>query len=185
MKNIGITLLAILSIQAAADEFYKGENLITPYELDNDKWEILKKEDGPFKSMMWRSIKKGMADAYVVNIQSGNKSNLKRVRKIQDDPGRKACESFESIDLEGIPNKNYKSQLWRTVCVNGANFKAQILQLAIRGKDSMYHLQKIWRGSTSDAEIKEWIENFRRVYVCDTREKNKQCPSGYSKVKDV
>jgi hypothetical protein len=185
MKNIGIILLAALSLQVSADEFYKGENLITPYELDGSKWEVLKKEEGSLKSMMWRSKEKGMADAYVVNIQNGNKSKLKRVRKIQDDPGRKACGSFESIDLEAIPNKNYKSQMWRTVCVNGDNFKAQILQLAIKGKDSVYHLQKIWRGSTSDTEINEWIDTFKKVYVCDTRVKGKECPVGYSKVKDV
>ena len=49
--------------------------------------------------MMWESKEKGMADAYVVNIQGGNKSKLERVREIQDEPGKKSCQSFESIDL--------------------------------------------------------------------------------------
>lgn len=185
MKHILFLALAALSLSAFSDEFYKGENLITPYEMDSDKWEVLKKVEGSFKSMMWRSKEKGMADAYVVNIQEGDKSKLKKVRKVQDAPGKKSCQSFEAIDLDLIPNKNYESIMWRTVCSNGADFKAQILQLAIKGKDSIYHIQKIWRGEVPEDEINNWVETFRKVYVCDTREKDKRCPSGYEKVKDV
>ncbi|WP_226646494.1 hypothetical protein [Microbulbifer variabilis] len=185
MRHILLLAMVTLSLSSFADEFYKGENLITPYELDPDKWEVLMSVEGSLKSLMWKSKEKGMADAYVINIQGGNRSKLNQVRKIQDDPGRKSCQSFESIDLELIPDKNYKSVMWRTVCMNGKDFKAQILQLAIKGRDNVYHLQKIWRGDVSKEEMENWAKNFREVYVCDTRKKEKQCPVGYGKVKNV
>lgn len=169
----------------SANEFYEGENLITPYELDETEWEVLKKEEGSFRSVMWRSKESGMADSYVVNVQGGNQSKLKRVRKIQDDPGKKSCKSFESIDLEPIKNNSYKSIMWRTVCQKADGFKAQMLHLVIKGKDSIYHLQKIWLGEVADSEIEEWIATFRDVYVCDTRQDEKQCPTGYQKVENA
>lgn len=185
MKHILYFALVVLSFSAFSEEFYKGENLITPYEMDSDKWEVLQKVEGSFKSMMWRRKAKGMADAYVVNIQGGNNSKLKKVRKIQDAPGKKSCQSFESIDLDPIANKNYESIMWRTVCSNGDDFKAQILHLAIKGKDSIYHIQKIWRGDLPDDEMRNWVETFKKIYVCDSRDESKKCPSGYEKVKGV
>lgn len=185
MKNILFIALSVLPLSAFSGDFYKGENLITPYELDSDKWDVLQKVEGSFKSMMWRSKERGMSDSYVVNIQGGNTSKLQRVRREQDALGKKSCQSFESIDLESLPNKNYESVMWRTVCTNGDDFKAQILQLAIKGRDSIYHIQKIWRGDVSDDEMKIWVETLRKVYVCDTHEKDKHCPSGYEKVTSV
>lgn len=185
MKHILFIALAALSLNAFSGEFYKGENLVTPYEMDSGKWEVLRKIEGSFKSTLWRSKEKGMADAYVVNIQGGNRSQLKSVRKIQDAPGEKSCQSFKSVDLDHIPNKNYESVMWRTICTNGDDFKAQILQLAIKGKDSIYHIQKIWRGNVPDEEMNNWIEAFKKIYVCDTREEEKQCHAGYEKVRGV
>ncbi|MCL1092048.1 hypothetical protein L2744_21095 [Shewanella profunda] len=182
MKHILFLVIVILSFSAFSDEFNKGENLITPYEMDSDKWDILQKADGSFRSIIWRSKEKGMADAYVVRVHEGNKSTLNKVRETLDAPGQKKCQSFKSIDLEPIPNKNYESLMWRTECTNGTNFKAQTLQLTIKGNDSNYLIQKIWRGEVSDDEIYNWLETLKKVYVCDTREKDKQCPSGYKKV---
>jgi ABC-type iron transport system FetAB ATPase subunit len=185
MKYLLLITLLTLSLSALADEFYKGENLITPHEMDADKWEVLQKVEGSFRSMMWRSIEKGMADTYIVNIQGGNKSALAEVREIQDAPGLKSCESFDSIDLDPILSTNFESMMWRTVCSNGPDFKAQILQLAIKGNDSIYHIQKIWRGELAEDEIDKWVTTFENIYVCDTREENKQCLSSFEKVKDL
>ena len=180
--KILLVLGVTLTLSTMAEEFFEGENLLTPYDLDSEKWEVLTNVEDSFKSMIWKSKEKGMADMYVVNIQGGNKSKLKRVRKIQDDPGRKACQKFESLELEPIPNKNYKSIMWRTVCTNGEDFKAQILHLAIKGQDSIYHLQKIWRGEVLENDMKSWISTFKKVYVCDTRKEEKLCPTEYKRV---
>lgn len=182
MKYSFVFVLLMVSFYATSDNFHKGENLITPYELDEDKWEVLKRVKGSFKSMMWRSKAKGMADTYIVNIQGGNNSSLTEVKRIQDAPGEKACENFESIELAMLPNQYYDSTVWRTICTNGPNFKAQILHAAIKGKDSIYHVQKIWRGEVADNEMKKWVSAFNKIYVCDTRDKNKACPKDYEKV---
>jgi len=185
MRMFIFIIASIIPLLLISAEFYEGENLITPYSLNTDDWEILKREEGPLKSMMWRSKDKGIADTYAVHVYLGVNHNSAVVREKQDAPGEKSCEMFESYELDPIPNKNYKSLMWRTVCEINSDFVAQILHLVIEGKGSTYHLQKIWRGETTDYEINKWIEIFRDVYVCDSRVENKQCPSGYEKVRDV
>ncbi len=177
-----IALTAAAPLAVTASGFKRGENLITPHELNEDQWDVLTKTEGSFRSVMWRSKEKGVEDMYVVSVHGGSRSKLKRLRELQDSPGKKSCESFQSIDLDPIPNKNYESVMWRTVCENAGGFKAQILQLAIRGKDSVYHLQKIWRGEIAESDLSDWIVTLRKVYVCDTRKRKKACPSGFEQV---
>jgi len=170
-------------MNVVAGEPYNGENLITPYEQDNSKWTLIRQAGKDFKSVLWRSKLKGMADAYIINIQDSNISSLKHTRETQDEPGRRNCASFQSIDLEAPQNKKHESVMWRTTCTKEKDFKAQILHLAIKGKDSIYHLQKIWVGKTPDKKLQKWTNMFKEVYVCDTRTKEKQCPSDYEKIK--
>jgi len=184
MKHLIFLAAALLPISVVADEFYKGENLITPYEIDPEQWETLTKVEGSFRSMLFKSRGKGMADAYVINIQGGKKSKLTEERERQDAPGKKKCLSFETIDLDSISNQNYDSLIWRTECTAQDDSKVQMLQLLIKGKDSTYHLQKIWRGLVADDERNSWIEMFNKVYVCDTRVASKTCPKDYKKVKN-
>lgn len=183
MRLILLFLAAMLPAAAMSSDFVEGENLITPYKLDAGKWDVLQKNEPGLKSMMWRSKDKGMGDAYVVNIYSGSIEALGYIREVQDAPGKERCGSFQSIDLKPIPNQSYESILWRTVCSTGENFKAQILQLVIKGNDSVYHLQKIWRGDVSESEMNEWINTFTKVYLCDTRKPEKACPAGYERAK--
>lgn len=55
MKRAVFTLLVVILINQAvfAEGFYKGENLITPYVLADEKWDVLSKEEGSVKSMLW------------------------------------------------------------------------------------------------------------------------------------
>ncbi len=184
MKLVILILLIGIFTNVYSSEFYEGENLIVPYELSSEKWEILTKKEGKFRSMLWRSKESGMRDAYAVNIRYGSNKKPSKMRKEQDKPGKKACKSFESIELDPIDNQNYKSLLWRTVCLKEDNSKAQILNLAIKGKDSTYHLLKIWQKNVSATELNKWVDKFRTVYVCDTRIEDKHCPSGYLKEKE-
>lgn len=182
MRLTTLLLASIVSLPAIASDFFPGENLITPYELDADQWDVLQKNEGSARGVMWRSKAKGFDDLYVVNVYTGSSATLAEMRAAQDAPGRANCDSFESIDLDPIPSRNYDALRWRTVCTNGADFKAQILHLVIVGKDSLYHLQKIWRGETSDAEVAQWVTRFDKVLVCDTRDAGKACPDGYNRV---
>lgn len=184
MKRPVFTLLVVILINQAvfAEGFYKGENLITPYVLADEKWDVLSKEEGSVKSMLWRSKEKAMKDVYFVHIFHGDRSKPKKFKRNGIEAGKKACESFESTDHGALPNKNYESIIWSTKCLKENGMKVRSLEVAIRGKDSSYYLQKIWRDEISDSEFKNWLEKLKTVYVCDTRKKNKLCPSGYKKV---
>ncbi|WP_158077076.1 hypothetical protein [Cognaticolwellia aestuarii] len=46
----------------------------------------------------------------------------------------------------------------------------------LQGKDSVYHLQKIWQGQVILKDIKKWQWRFNQVYICDSRVSDAQCP---------
>jgi hypothetical protein len=180
-----LTFLVFICATAHASQFYKGENLITPYQPNEENWDVLKKNEPKERGMMWLDKKLGFSDSYTVTIYPKRRELLKSVRETQDNPGRKACESFESIDLTALDNKNYGSTFWRTKCETSSGFKAQMINLLIQGEDSLYSVQRVWRGPKAVPEIETWVSRMSQIYVCDTRDEDKVCPSGFEKVKDM
>jgi hypothetical protein len=184
MKKL-VLLLAFVSSTISASQFNMGENLITPYQPEEDNWEVLKKNEPQERAMMWADKKLGFSDSYTVTVYPKRKKALSDVREIQDAPGRKACKLFESIDLPALENKNYESAFWRTKCETASGFKAQMINLLIQGEDSLYSIQRVWRGPKAIPKIDTWVARISQIYVCDTREEDKACPSGFDKVKEM
>lgn len=162
-----------------------GENLITPYKPDENNWEILKKDKPEQRSMMWADKKLGFSNSYTVTVYPKGRKAPNLVREIQDAPGLKACTLFESINLPSLNNMNYSSEFWRTNCETKTGFKAQMISLLIQGEDSLYSVQRVWRGSDAVPDVDLWVERMSQIFVCDTRVENRPCPSEYAKVKDM
>jgi hypothetical protein len=184
MRKITLLIFAIYST-VLGSEFYEGENLIAPYQPEEDNWEVVTKKDSNMRSMMWRDKKLGFSNSYVVSIYQNAQENLSDFRDIQDKPGKKACKLFESIDLKSLTNQKYKSNYWRTNCETSGGYKAQMIHLVIQGKDSLYHIQRIWRGAEAVPKVETWVARISQIYVCDTRIKDNACPTEYLKVRDM
>jgi hypothetical protein len=184
MKRL-IVFLAFSCTTILASQFYEGENLITPFQFDESNWELIKKEDTEKRSMMWADKELLFNDSYVVTTYPKRRESLAAIREIEDAPGKKACKSFNSIELPEINNKNYASIFWRTECETSSGFKAQIINLYIQGDDSLYSVQRIWRGPRAKPDADVWVSRMSKVYICDTRSKNKTCPSGFNKIKET
>jgi hypothetical protein len=168
-----LIFLVFICATAHASQFYKGENLITPYQPNEENWDVLKKNEPKERGMMWLDKKLGFSDSYTVTIYPKRRELLKSVRELlksvretQDNPGRKACESFESIDLTALDNKNYGSTFWRTKCETSSGFKAQMINLLIQGEDSLYSVQRVWRGVILETKIKSALQVSKKLKIC-------------------
>ena len=82
-------------------------------------------------------------------------------------------------DIDKFDRNGYQSLFWETTCIlNGTPI--QVLQLAISGNDSLYHIRKLWQFKVSDSDYSDWKEQMIQISVCDTRKKHKMkhpCPS--------
>ena len=121
-----------------------------------------------------------------MNILSGNRLDLERFRDIQDKPGRESCSEFSSVDINDLERNGYKSLFWETSCtLNDTSIR--VLQLAILGRDSLYHLRKLWRIPVESDIYSRWQKKWRkyRSAILDGIEKKKHpCPEDLSKVDD-
>ncbi|WP_346840049.1 hypothetical protein [Microbulbifer sp. SAOS-129_SWC] len=178
-------LFSLLPGLLIADDWRQGENLVTPYKPAENQWELLRKDTPDERGMMWRSKQYGFNDSYVVTVYPGLTKSLISMRTLNDAPGKKSCtKRFKSIDLQPIANRNYPSLFWRTECETGQGFKAQMINLLIQGKDSFYHIRKVWRGDEVKPDVSTWVSRLAGIYVCDTRDETKACPTDYKKVND-
>ena len=113
-----------------------------------------------------------------MNILSGNRLDLGQFRDIQDKPGREACSEFNSLDINESERNGYKSLFWETSC-NLDDASIRIIQLAIRGRDSLYHLRKLRHVPVEPDIYSLWQKKMEKISVCDTRwnrKKKHPCP---------
>lgn len=164
-----------------ASEWFEGENLLTGYVPTEDKWDAFAKSTPGFKSHMWKN-KSNERDVYVVSMLANYTKSLEAFRELQDAPGRKNCDDFQSELLSEERVNGYPRLMWQTQCTRSDGTMASILVVAIDGKDQLYFLQKIWRYEPEAAETQVWRERFGAVSVCDTRLDAHPCPEGFSKV---
>ena len=125
----------------SSKELWRGENLLvkSPNNIDYKGYH---KESGGLESTTWISNENGTKDTFTVNILSENRLDLGQFRDIQDKPGREACSEFNSSDINESERNGYKSLFWQTSC-NLDDASIRIIQLATRGRDSLYHLRKL------------------------------------------
>lgn len=179
LYRLSLLMFLIPSIGFGA-EWFKGENLLTTPLPNEEQYEAYVKEEKGWVSRLWKN-KERDGDTYTVNIVSQKRTNLKKFQKSQDDPGRSACSNFTSDVIDEEKRNGYKSVLWMTFCEIGEK-KVQSIQLGIAGRDSLYHVRKLWKVPVSDQDKLEWQESIQKISLCDTRKKKNPCPKGYSKV---
>jgi hypothetical protein len=184
MKKITlcVILFHLFIIPLARADWFPGENLLTPFIPSTDEWEALEKKEDGFYARLWQRKGAGFSDSYSVSVIRGREDKLYEFRKIQDAPGKKGCETFESEILNESPTNGYSRLMWRTRCGGKGGFVASTLQVAIQGHDSLYHVSKIWRADVSAQEMALWRERLSSISVCDTREPKSPCPEGFQRV---
>ena len=177
--------VAVAEPSSNASEWYVGENLITPYSQLYSSWIPHVKPGENERSKMWQHPEKGFSDSFVVTIRNGYQVDLKEFRNIQDAPGHSSCKPFTSVILKTPRINDFDSLLWVTNCKTTNNKQASIVHMAIQGKDSFYHIQKIWKYKANGKEMKKWWDQISMTYICDTRDPKKLCPAGFKKIKDL
>lgn len=183
MKKRAFLVMNLFLAQAScATEWNFAENLLVEPPPQEEYDIYVKSEDG-WNSTLWQSKTNGSADTFTVNVFSDMEMSPQDYREIQDKPGREACEKFETTVTDRSKVNGYSSLIWETTCEIG-NVKIRILQKAIAGKDSFYHIRKSWKKPVSELHIKHWEQRIIEVNVCDTRGDESPCPSGYTKVED-
>jgi len=179
MKILPLLIFIFFTQHTVSQDLFRGENLLVK-SPSSEVYKAYYKEKGGLKSTTWASIESSTKDTFTVNILSGSHSDLDRFRGIQDKPGKEACSKFDSKDIDDIDRNGYKSMFWETTCTLDGVF-VQILQLAISGNDSLYHIRKLWHIPVDNIVYSEWKEHMNQISVCDTRRKKKKnhpCPSG-------
>ena len=178
-----IAIISLVAFTASASEWFEGENLLTNPVLDASEYEQLRKDEPGWKSRLWQR-KDDPGDTYVVNIVEGGRTNLAKFRKSQDLPGQQACQSFTSDLLSDDKRNGYKAIFWETKCEIGeAEIKS--LQMAIAGRDSLYHVRKLWKSPVKSEVFEMWKSELSEISLCDTRKKKHPCPEGFTREDDT
>lgn len=178
-----LALIVFFSLPASASEWFEGENLLTNPIPNVSEYEEYSKNEPGWTSRLWQR-KGDEGDTFVVNIVEGGRANLKKFRESQDLPGQQSCQSFSSDLLSDEKRNGYKSVSWETYCQIGES-EITSIQLAIAGRDSLYHVRKLWK-SPVNSEVKNvWEAEIAKISLCDTRKKKHPCPEGYSRQDDT
>jgi hypothetical protein len=171
---------SVKELDRTPDGWFVGENLITPYSDLYSDWVGYVDSKPGYYSQMWEHPTDGFNNSYIVHIWHNNKIDLDSFRNMQDSPGKKNCEQFQTILIEHNIKYSSPSILWGTKCKLSDGRTARIIHLAIQGTDSLYHVQKIWRVKVEESDIKNWTQGLTEIYICDTRTSEKPCPKNKS-----
>lgn len=175
-------LFPLVVIPLAQADWFPGENLLTSFIPSTEEWEALEKKEEGLYTRLWQKKGADLSDSYSVSVILGLEEKLSEFRDNQDAPGKKSCVIFESEVLDQSPVNGYSRLMWRTRCGGKNGFVASILQVAIQGRDSFYHVQKIWRVDVSEQEMALWRERLSSTSVCDTRDPERPCPKEFQRV---
>lgn len=99
--------------------------------------------------------------------------------KASEDSWKKVCRNAESHIISKGSENGYPFALWLQTCpLNPVTQKPEITMFkAIQGNDSFYVVQKAWKNEPGKDEIVNWTKYMKRVLVCDSRIKERACPS--------
>ena len=162
-----------------ATEWFEGENLLMEVP-DTKLFDAYKKNEPGWISTMWQSKSQKGGDSYVVNIVSGKPPKLSKFKASQDKPGKDACGEFSSEVIVDSKRNGYKSIFWETSCkIKGMTIRS--IQLAIAGRDSLYHARKLWKIPVTENNYSSWKSTMSSISLCDTRRESNACPKGYKR----
>ena len=154
----------------------EGENFVTLYSPDAAEWELVQ-DPNRRTTRLWKH-KRNEKDQLRIEVFRGSADTLAEARMTLDGPGKLNCSSFDTTTIRESRVNGYPRLLWRTDCARDDDAKTTLLQLAVRGRDSLYLAMKVWPFDVADAEVETWTERFERFFVCDTRTQDHPCPEG-------
>ncbi len=169
------SIFATTGCASLSSPAHEGENLVTPYHRALNTWNTYVKHDEFKISHLWHHPDRGIADTYIVNVSTVPEQEIDQFRDSADQRGRDRCDRFRSVNLAYSSVNRYPGVFWRTQCENLNGRNVQVLNLAIKGSDSFYHVQKIWRYDIEERELDQWIERVQQTFVCDTRRADLPC----------
>lgn len=176
-------VLVLTAAPAGGASWHRGENLLTTFVPSPEEWVAFERSEGDLYTTLWRRKGAEESDTFAVTVIEKFKHDLADFREAQDAPGKLRCERFDSEILEDAPVNGFPRLMWRTLCERDDGFTASILHVAIQGRDSFYHVQKMWRVEVTETELSTWEDRLRSASVCDTRRKGPPCPEGFSRVR--
>lgn len=191
MKKIGIISLALYlaaNISACVEfqtpvlmkTFVEGENLL--YTVP-EKWEIALERETKRQRMTALIPKKQRLEAWldILNIQiipgATSKSPVEFIAAM-DKSAKQACPGSTGKVLEQGERDGYEYIIWHHHCENNPETKQMEISLlkATLGGDNFYVMQRAWRSSPSESELKDWQSYLNTTTLCDTRFKEVACP---------
>ena len=164
----------VACLATAAEARNEGENFVTPYVPKAEEWEIVPDPARP-TTHLWKN-KQNEKDQYRLEVFLGSEDQLAEVRMTLDGPGTATCASFDTTTIRESRVNGYPRLLWRTDCTRGDGAKSTLLNLAVRGRESLYLAMKIWQFEVADSELDAWLERFGTYFVCDTRRPDQPGP---------
>ena len=182
-RQIPFVFLIVFPSLVLSSEWIEGENLLTNPIPFSEDYQLYSKEEPGWVSRLWKN-KENDGDSFVVNVVEGRVTNLAKFRDSQDAPAKGACSSFSSNVINDEDRNEYKSVFWETSCTID-NVEITSLQLAIGGRDSLYHVRKLWKAPVEDDVRETWVDEISQITLCDTRKKKHSCPEGFEKVDDT
>jgi hypothetical protein len=186
MKSMAIGVLALFGIAVALFSCettsamtptppmgYEGENLLQPLTFPELEWKTATGDKDHAHIIEWSAEGKNYFDTIVY---FGDKaSDVERYKAIDEKAGRERCHSFASETISSGPENGYPSIVWLVKCDWEDGKRSVILHKIIRGRDSFYHLERIWRQDATDESIAMWEKYMTSVVVCDTRNSEGAC----------
>jgi len=180
---LSLLLTGLLSTTAFAGIEQPGGEKLIAFEPDPEIWEVHNKDVIESKSLVWfkkdmRAKNRVYDDVYTVDIYNQSKNGLDHIRNRYDYPGRRSCDTFESIDMESAVTTPYSVMLWRTTCLKKRDPEARFIHLVVMGERHIYHVAKAWRGEVDSADVQIWTERMKNIFVCDLSREDAACPAG-------
>jgi hypothetical protein len=89
-----------------------------------------------------------------------------------------ACKDGEVAPITNGEENGYAFSLWVQVCpLNPSTGKPEKTWFkAIKGNDSFYLVQKAFKFDPTEDQMRQWMQYFRSVLVCDSRLSERSCP---------
>jgi hypothetical protein len=121
---------------------------------------------------------KAWTEMVTVQVFFGLDSTLQQMQERIASGWVAACPHGIHVPIVEATENGYPISLWQLSCPNNAQtgkpewtwFKA------LRGRDSLYIVQKAFRFEPSKEQITTWIRYLKRVSVCDSRLPERACP---------
>ncbi|HEB27024.1 MAG TPA: hypothetical protein ENI05_04510 [Porticoccus sp.] len=177
-----VAFTVFMTSSATSNDLFSGENLIQPMPLPEDSWVAYEKQDGSVYTRMW--AKNDRKDQLMTSIfrRTPNRSVIDE-KSIDDESGKEKCKSFNASESSSVIEHGYSSLTWRSSCSTGNGSSIVVLHKAISGRDSFYHIRRIWNSGYTQEQMELWKKYFLTIYTCDTRStESNSCPGGYSQV---